>query len=82
MPDLISRIARLIIQDNAVLLVGDRLRQQDTEVSVLDQIAATLAERINYQRSDLRLPSVARDFEVLKGRAELIQAIQSVLDEI
>lgn len=81
MPDLIARLARLIVQDNAVLFVGAALRQQPGQEPLVQQIAQALAAQINYQRPDASLPAVARDYEVLRGRRALIQAVREQLQQ-
>jgi hypothetical protein len=85
MQELIQRLAKLIIQDNAILFVGNQLRRSSVdasleEVSLVEEIAETLAQRIDYRRSDRSLPAVAQDFETLKGRQELVSAILETLE--
>lgn len=82
MSELITRLAQLIVQDNAVLFVGAGLREGLDESPVLQQIADALAARIQYQRPDRSLPAVARDFEVLQGRNALILALREELEKL
>jgi hypothetical protein len=82
MSTLISRLAQLIVQDNAVLFVGAGLRHGGDQPPAVQQIADSLAERIQYQRPDRSLPAVARDFEVLRGRNALILALREELEKL
>ncbi len=81
MPDLTHRLAKLIAQDNAVLFVGDGLRQDPDASPAARQIAESLAALIQYDRSDRRLSAVARDFEILQGRNALILALRQELEK-
>ncbi|GAB4568296.1 MAG: hypothetical protein Kow0047_21070 [Anaerolineae bacterium] len=82
MSDLIQTLAEQIVQDNAVLFVGARLRAGPLGRPAVQQIADALAERIRYTRPDRSLPAVARDFEVLQGRAALIMALREELERL
>lgn len=78
---LIQNLARLIVRDNAILFIGADLSPAAEGTSGLQHIAHQLAARINYDRPDRSLPAVARDFEVLKGRNELILALREELEQ-
>jgi len=82
MPDLIKQLAQLIVDDNAILLVGAGFRQAADQLHSTDQIAAALAQRIDYQRADRSLHAVARDYEVLRGRRELVLALRAELEKL
>lgn len=90
MPDLITQLAQLITQDNAVLFVGADLRQQQDQPSLIQQIAEALAARIRpdaqsrppSQQPPRELPRVARDFEVLQGRPALVLALREELEKL
>ncbi|MFQ5856960.1 MAG: SIR2 family protein, partial [Anaerolineae bacterium] len=77
-----TRLAQLIVRDNAVLFVGTGLRQGPDQPPAVQQIADALAARIQYQRPDRSLPAVARDFEVLQGRSALILALREELERL
>ncbi|WP_141610258.1 nSTAND1 domain-containing NTPase [Litorilinea aerophila] len=81
-PDLIAHLARLLVQDNAVLFIGPTLGQDPERPPLLDRLAEALAARIDYQRPDRSLPAVARDFEVLLGRSALLQALAEELERL
>ncbi|MGD2176786.1 MAG: SIR2 family protein, partial [Anaerolineae bacterium] len=80
--DLINRLARFIVQDNAVLFVGASLRQGPDEHPLVRRIADALAARIQYERPDRSLPAVARDFQVQHERAGLIVALREELERL
>lgn len=82
MTEFVNHLTQLIVRDNAVLFVGAELRHEAETSLAIQHIAAELAVRIQSQRSDLSLPTIARDFEVLKGRNELIMALREILAEI
>lgn len=82
MSNLVTELAQLIAQDNALLFVGAGLRRELGGTSILEQIAEALATRINYQRPDRSLPAVARDFEALRGRAALLRALQEEVEKL
>jgi len=79
MPSLIAELADLILKDNAILFVGAQLGSGGSGTPLVQQIADALAERINYKRDDRTLPAVARDYEVLQGRAALVLALREEL---
>lgn len=78
---LIQDLARKIAHDNAILFIGVEITAVNGR-SPLQQIADSLAERITYERPDRSLPAVARDFELLKGRNELIMALREALEKL
>ncbi len=82
MPSLTAELADLILKDNAILFIGSQLGDGDPGLSTIQQIADALAERINYKRADRSLPAVARDYEVLQGRAALILALREKLAQL
>ncbi len=82
MDPLITRLAELIVQDNALLLIGASLEESESLPQAVDQIAEALAGRISYERPDRSLPAVARDFEILEGRRALIQALKEEIDRL
>ena len=79
MQPLIAELADLILKDNAILFIGSQLAADGADASVVQQIADALAARIDYKRADRTLPAVARDFEVLQGRAALILTLREEL---
>ena len=81
MADLIEveELARLITQDNAVLLVGSQLRMEPGAQSLENELAATLAARLDTPGADRSLAEVASDFETRYERPELLKAIQEAL---
>ena len=79
MIDLITELAELLVQDNAILFVGSGLRYEQNQQPSINKIAQALAERIAYHRSDRSLSAVARDFEVQHGRRALIFALREEL---
>ncbi|MFZ1752732.1 MAG: SIR2 family protein, partial [Caldilineaceae bacterium] len=79
MQPLIAELADLIIKDNAILFVGSQLGADSEHPPVVERIADALAARIDYKRADRSLPAVARDYEVLQGRAALILALREEL---
>ncbi|HNB54654.1 MAG TPA: SIR2 family protein, partial [Anaerolineales bacterium] len=81
MSRLTSRLADLIATDNAILFVGNSLRAGG-ELPAVEQIASSLAARIEYQRPDRSLSAVARDFEVLKGRNALVTALREEIRKL
>ena len=81
MSTLIAQLAQLIAQDNAVLFVGASLRQADVSAPAIEQLAETLAAQIDYQRPDRSLPAIARDYEILRGRNELVLALREELNK-
>lgn len=81
MPTLVDELARLIVGDNAILLVGSALGQGGDRLPIVEQIAQALAERIHYDRPLQGLPAVARDFEVLRGRHALVLALREELEK-
>ncbi len=74
-------LAAELAADNALLFVGDRLRA-DADAAPLAQIADLLAQQIGYDRPDHSLAAVARDFETLRGRQSLIQALRDALRQM
>lgn len=82
MTALISQLAEIIAQDNALLLIGASFRGDGDRPETLDQVAEALAQRIDYRRPDRSLPAVARDFEILQGRRALIQALKEEIDRL
>ena len=81
MSRLTSRLADLIATDNAILFVGNALRAGG-DLPAVEQIAESLAARIEYQRPDRSLSAVARDFEVLKGRNALVSALREEIRKL
>jgi hypothetical protein len=82
MPDFVNNLAQLIVTDNAILLVGGRFRLAADQPLFIDQIAEALAVQIDYKREDRSLSAVARDFEVLRGRRELVLAIRETMENL
>lgn len=78
MSDLISELAALLVQDNAVLFVGAAWRQE--QGPLLQTIAETLAAAIDYRGADRTLPAIARDFELERGRQALIQTVRDIVE--
>lgn len=71
-------LAADLVADNALLFVGDSLRS-DAAPLPLPQIAELLAQQIGYDRPDRSLTAVARDFETVRGRQPLVQALRDAL---
>lgn len=71
-------LAAELVADNALLFVGDSLRS-DAAPLPLPQIAELLAQQIGYDRPDRSLTAVARDFETVRGRQPLVQALRDAL---
>ncbi len=82
MIELCRHLAGLIVEDNAILLVGTDLRRGSDESPLVQQLADALAARIDYQRAERHLPAVARDFQTLKGRHALIEVLQEELERL
>ncbi|MCX7853055.1 MAG: SIR2 family protein [Caldilineales bacterium] len=78
MSDLISELAALLVQDNAVLFVGAAWRQEQRPL--LQAIAEALAAAMDYRGTDRTLPAIARDFELERGRQALIQTVREVVE--
>jgi hypothetical protein len=79
--NLTGDLAADLVADNALLFVGDSLRG-DTASLPLTQIAELLAQQISYDRPDRSLTAVARDFEALRGRQPLVQALRDALRQL
>lgn len=82
MQPLIDELAELILKDNAILFIGSELSIDATRLPMVTQIAEALAARIDYKRTDRTLSAVARDYEVLQGRAALILALREELTRL
>ncbi len=82
MADFVDKLARLIVTDNAILLVGGRFRLSADQPLFIDQIAESLAAQIDYKREDRSLSAVARDYEVLRGRRELVVAVREAVEKL
>lgn len=78
MSDLISELAALLVQDNAVLFVGAAWRQG--QGPLLQTIAEALAAAIDYRGTERTLPAIARDFELERGRQALIQTVRDIVE--
>ncbi|MGB4977876.1 MAG: SIR2 family protein, partial [Anaerolineae bacterium] len=74
-------LAAELAADNALLFVGDSLRG-DAAPLPLTQITELLAQQIGYDRPDRSLAAVARDFEALRGRQPLVQALRDALHSL
>ncbi|WP_423224595.1 SIR2 family protein [Candidatus Amarolinea aalborgensis] len=74
-------LAADLAADNALLFVGDSLRDAAAPLP-LTQIAELLAQQISYDRPDRSLTAVARDFEALRGRQPLVQALRDALRQL
>ena len=74
-------LAAELAADNALLFVGDSLRG-DAAPLPLTQITELLALQIGYDRPDRSLAAVARDFEALRGRQPLVQALRDALHSL
>jgi len=74
-------LAADLAADNALLFVGDSLRG-DAAPLPLTQIAELLAQQISYDRPDRSLTAVARDFQALRGRQPLVQALRDALRQL
>ena len=74
-------LAAELVADNALLFVGDSLRG-DAAPLPLTQITELLAQQIGYDRPDRSLAAVARDFEALRGRQPLVQALRDALHSL
>ncbi len=79
--NLTGDLAADLAADNALLFVGDSLRG-DAAPLPLTQIAELLAQQISYDRPDRSLTAVARDFEALRGRQPLVQALRDALRQL
>ncbi len=82
MQPLIEELAELILKDNAILFIGSHLGTGSSGLPMVERIADALAARIDYKRADRTLPAVARDYEILQGRAALILALREELTRL
>lgn len=77
---MISQLAQLIIQDNAILFVGSELSAGGQREPLVRRMAEALARRIDYAKPDRSLPAVARDFQALQGRNALLMALREEME--
>ncbi len=82
MPDLVSHLAQLIVEDNAILFVGSALLGEQGKQAAVEQIAAALATRADFQGTASDLSAVAEYFQDRKGRGELLRALQEELAKL
>lgn len=79
MAPLVDQLVRHILRDNAIIFVGSNLLSDGRGQSLLQQLAEQLAQEIDYQGANREFPAVAQEFQVVRGRNELIRALRESL---